>query len=204
MAEEKIQVPATRMNYWLLETRLKRARMGHRLLKTKSQALQRHNKKLEDRYQKLNQDFESLFQKAFLLLSKAQLYGADIDIFKRKCQRVPVTLETRTEQICGLVIPDIKIVRSTEPIILARGGFKLSEVRTHFDTLLDTLVNLCSVKSSFLVLKTAFEMTNRRLNALEYVLIPKLERTLQCIGRELDEQERENFYKLKRIQQMRK
>lgn len=42
--------------------------------------------------------------------------------------------------------------------------------------------------------------TNRRVNALEYVLLPRLDNTINYIGAELDEQDREEFFRLKKIQ----
>lgn len=42
--------------------------------------------------------------------------------------------------------------------------------------------------------------TNRRVNAIEHVIIPKIENTIKFVGSELDEQDREEFFRLKKVQ----
>ena len=50
------------------------------------------------------------------------------------------------------------------------------------------------------MLDDVIKTTNRRVNALEYVLLPRLDNTISYIGAELDEQDREEFFRLKKIQ----
>ncbi|GFT84310.1 v-type proton ATPase subunit D 1 [Trichonephila clavipes] len=57
-----------------------------------------------------------------------------------------------------------------------------------------------SLQTSFITLDEVIKVTNRRVNALEHVVIPKIERTIAYITSELDEREREEFYRLKKIQ----
>jgi vacuolar-type H+-ATPase subunit D/Vma8 len=53
------------------------------------------------------------------------------------------------------------------------------------------LIKLASLQTSFVTLDEALKVTNRRVNALENVTIPKIDGVLDYIARELDELERE-------------
>merc|ERR1712078_445224 len=80
------------------------------------------------------------------------------------------------------------------------GGKKIVAVRDKFTILLDKLIKLASLQTSFVTLDEAMKVTNRRVNALENVTIPKIEGILKYIERELDELEREDFTRLKLVQ----
>jgi len=66
------------------------------------------------------------------------------------------------------------------------------------------LVELASLQTSFVTLDDVIKITNRRVNAIEHVIIPRIEKTLAYIISELDELEREEFYRLKKIQDKKK
>ncbi|CAG9101182.1 unnamed protein product [Plutella xylostella] len=87
---------------------------------------------------------------------------------------------------------------------LARGGQQLAKLKKNFQSAVKLLVELASLQTSFVTLDEVIKITNRRVNAIEHVIIPRLERTLQYIISELDEVEREEFYRLKKIQDKKK
>ena len=66
------------------------------------------------------------------------------------------------------------------------------------------LVELASLQTAFITLDVAIKTTNRRVNALENVVTPRLENTVQYIKGELDELEREEFFRLKKVQAKKK
>uniref|UniRef100_A0A9J7XJH8 V-type proton ATPase subunit D n=1 Tax=Cyprinus carpio carpio TaxID=630221 RepID=A0A9J7XJH8_CYPCA len=87
---------------------------------------------------------------------------------------------------------------------LARGGEQLSRLKRNYAKAVELLVELASLQTSFVTLDEAIKVTNRRVNAIEHVIIPRIERTLTYIITELDEREREEFYRLKKIQEKKK
>ena len=63
-----------------------------------------------------------------------------------------------------------------------------------------SLIRLASLQTSFLAMDEALKVTNRRVNALENVTIPAIVDVVTMINRELDELEREDFTRLKKVQ----
>jgi V-type H+-transporting ATPase subunit D len=82
---------------------------------------------------------------------------------------------------------------------IVRGGEYLKETQKSFQKTLALLTKIAALQTSFIVLDRAIKVTNRRVNALEKVIIPKVENTIAYIKDELDELGREEFYRLKKI-----
>ena len=61
------------------------------------------------------------------------------------------------------------------------------------------MIFCCLNQTSFQQLDEAMKVTNRRVNALDNVVIPKLENTMRYISSELDEREREDLFRLKKV-----
>ena len=65
---------------------------------------------------------------------------------------------------------------------------------------IETLVELASLQTAFMILDEVIRATNRRVNAIEHVVIPRLDNTIKYIMSELDEMDREDFFRLKKVQ----
>lgn len=83
---------------------------------------------------------------------------------------------------------------------LGRGGQQVQKCRDAYVRALEALVELAGLQTSFFILNDVIRATNRRVNALEHVLVPRLDNTVSYITSELDEQDREDFFRLKKVQ----
>lgn len=87
---------------------------------------------------------------------------------------------------------------------LGAGGQQVAAARTAFLSAARLLVDLASLQTAFVTLDAAIKTTNRRVNALDNVVRPRLEATIDYIKGELDELEREEFFRLKKVQAKKK
>lgn len=202
---EKLPLFATRMNLQYVNQKLLTTNKGHKLLKLKSDALNQHFRKIEEKYKKLNQNVENLFKDAHMALHKAQFLGANLDLYIKDSEKYPITLNVTSESISGVTLPNFQTETShTFEEIHGKGAMQFQDARRRFKSLFEFLVEMSSVRNSYMALKNSLDATNRRVNSLEHLLIPKLENTHKFISTELDEQEREDFFRLKKIQSINK
>ena len=82
---------------------------------------------------------------------------------------------------------------------LTGGGQAIQKCKEKFQKFLKTLVDIASLQTQFVTLDEVIKVTNRRVNALEFVVIPRIIFTIKYIEKELDEEDREDFFRLKRV-----
>ena len=78
---------------------------------------------------------------------------------------------------------------------LGRGGQQVLRAKEVYAKAVETLVELASLQTAFTILDEVIRLTNRRVNAIEHVVIPKLDNTIKYIMSELDEMDREEFFR---------
>mmetsp|Transcript_35102 Transcript_35102/g.52182 ORF Transcript_35102/g.52182 Transcript_35102/m.52182 type:complete len:249 (-) Transcript_35102:719-1465(-) len=200
------EVPPTRMNQQVFKGKKKAAQSGHRLLKKKADALKvkfrDYAKAIAETKGSMSNDASS----AFFSLTQAEYAAGN---FKQKVAEGQLTARVRVgagvDNVAGVKLPvfskyETGVAADNQSLGLVGGGKKIQNVRDKFTVLLDMLIKLASLQTSFATLDEAMKVTNRRVNALENVTIPKIEGVLAYISRELDELEREDFTRLKLVQ----
>merc|ERR1739846_245327 len=87
---------------------------------------------------------------------------------------------------------------------VAHGGAVIKSCRDVYLKAVTQLIRLASLQTAFKTLDEEIKMTSRRVNALEYVLIPKIEEIIAYITQEMDEQAREEFFRVKKVVEKKK
>lgn len=138
---------------------------------------------------------------AFFSMTQAEYAAGN---FKQKVAEGTLTARVRVgagvDNVAGVKLPvfskyETGAVADNQSLGLVGGGKKIVTVRDKFTVLLEMLIKLASLQTSFITLDESLKVTNRRVNALENVTIPKIEGILSYIARELDELEREGKYR---------
>lgn len=105
------------------------------------------------------------------------------------------TVRAKQENVSGVVLPAFEGVASKDTndfnlTGLSRGGQQVQKSKETYIKAVGTLVELASLQTAFTILDEVIKATNRRVNAIEHVVIPRLENTVAYINSELDEMDR--------------
>jgi V/A-type H+/Na+-transporting ATPase subunit D len=205
----EIRVNPTRMELNRLKKRLKMAQRGHKLLKDKRDELIRQFLILVRKNKDLREHIEKELSSAFakFLLARAVMTSESLEealMFPTKS----LTLEITRQNIMSVYAPKFSWVedeagRAEDSSIYPYGFADTSaELDSSIETLsaiLPRLMELAEVEKAVQLLAEEIEKTRRRVNALEYVLLPKLEETIKYITMKLEENERGALTRLMKI-----
>ncbi|OMJ14264.1 V-type proton ATPase subunit D [Smittium culicis] len=205
MAAARDNVFPTRMNLQTTKIRLRGAQTGHSLLKRKSEALSIRFIEIVKKIQEAKLNMGKIIQDASFSLAEVTYTAGDIGFQVRENAKIAsYKLISKQENVSGVLLPVFeKSVQSSNAFELAglsRGGSRVKQCKENYMAALDILVQLASLQTAFLLLDEIIKLTNRRVAAIEYIIIPRIENTIQYISSELDEQDREEFYRLKKVQ----
>lgn len=200
-----LNVSPNRMELIKLKQRVALAQKGHDLLKDKMDALVMELFDALRRIQDSRAKAIEQLKKGHDALSECMATMGTLETMQAAREsRKEVQIEASTRNIMGIQVPSVEI-GEIERNAMSRGyslhttSSSLDVAAKEFERALKLLVGLAELESVAFAIARELESTKRRVNALEYILIPRLRDTLKFIMMRLDEMERENFTRLKRI-----
>lgn len=196
-------VHPTRMELLTLRKRRKIAERGRDLLREKLDALM-----IE--FFQFVREIATLRQKAQQLLAEAyeEFVEAQMAMGSMKLEQTSIgvedrfLIETKTRNVIGVTIPYIQVMLkplSAFPYNPYDTSIKLDEATVKMADAIKAIAELSSAEAAVKKLAEAIASTKRRVNSLEYVIIPRMLATIHYIEMHLEEAEREDFFRLKRI-----
>lgn len=198
----KLKVNPTRMELLKQKKRIAFAKRGHKLLKDKEEQLLIEFRSLINEVKKQRKETEKNLLKFYSSVLKLKGINdkkvwtnmLNQNMFKSKFYK-------SSDRIYNIKVD--KIAFDTEPENKAINFMRTPEYQQNVDNcsdILQQLLNLAFLENKLISFAGEIERTRRRVNALEYVLIPNLEETIKFIAFKLEENERASLVILKHIQ----
>lgn len=205
----RLNVNPTRMVLTSLKKRLRTATRGHKLLKDKRDELMkrflelaRENKVLREQVEKSLMEVYGNFTIASAVMSseaveEALMYpkqGVAIQVGQKNVMSVDVPVfdfQTTTDDTSNIY-----------PYGFANTSGELDGAIAGLSEIFPIMLKLAAMEKEASMLAAEIEKTRRRVNALEYVMIPQLQETIKYITMKLDENERGNQTRLMKVKDM--
>lgn len=203
----RINVNPTRMELNKLKARLKTATRGHKLLKDKTDEMIRRftiiikeNKKLREEVEKDIASILSQFSVARSLMSKSNVELAF------SMPSVSLDINFLTSNLMSVLVPKIELNENKSGNIYP---YAISSVTSEADysvelvgKVMNKLIKLAEIEKTTMILSEGIMKGKRRVNALEFVLIPNLQETIKYITMKLEENERSSRTRLMKVKSM--
>lgn len=195
----------TRMALTNTKTRLKGAQTGHSLLAKKRDALTTRFRAILRKVDEAKRKMGRVMQLASFSLAEVTYATGDISyLVQEQAKKATFRVKAKQENVSGVILPAFEVDRGQGTDFnltgLGRGGQQVLRAKEVYAKAVETLVELASLQTAFTILDEVIRATNRRVNAIEHVVIPRLENTTKYIISELDEMDREEFFRLKKVQ----
>jgi V/A-type H+-transporting ATPase subunit D len=202
------QVNPTRMELIKKKGQIRMAEQGRDLLRQKMDVLIREFFLLTASFSRSREELEAAANEAYRSLLIAQAVDDSIALKSASfAAKKGITLDVRSRNIMGVPVPVIEkklVVRN----VLERGygivgtSGRIDEAAEKFEAELNIIMDLAEKETAMRRLGAEIQMSRRRVNALEQVLIPELNRQARYIKLSIEEREREDLFRLKKVKKL--
>lgn len=198
-------VTATRMTLLALKNQTTTAERGHKLLKDKQDGLMQEFLAIIHKAKNLRKEIEEAIKEAnkhFLEAQSAMPHAVLQNTLKTPSQEV--ILKVKTKNVMSVRIPEFQMEITGKPfqygMLQTRAELDIAILK--FSEVFQILMELAEIEKAAENLAIEIEKTRRRVNALEYTLIPELKTTLKYVKMKLAENERSAIVQVMAVKNM--
>jgi len=202
----RLAINPTRMELLRLRKRLVVAKRGHKLLKDKLDGLMKEFINLARAYRGFRLEVDEELPRVLKLFVLAEITSS-LHIVESAIESIKqdLTLNVSKRRIMSVATPNIE-VSFGEP----KGMYSFIHTSAELDVavkalkkFLPKLIKMAELEDAIRIISSEIEKTRRRVNALEYTMIPRMQETIKFITSKLDEMERSNTSRLMKIKAIR-
>ena len=188
-----------------LKRRTKLSQSGHKILKMKRDGLIIEFFEVMEKARQMRAGVATDFEVAMKKITIARAIDGEVNVRSAAyaLNKYP-TVKLSSKSIMGMMVPKVE-ADSIHTDILNKGygvldtSAYVEEAAASFEKLLETLIRAAEVETTMKKLLDEIEKTKRRVNALEFKIIPDLKESERFVKFRLEEMERENTTRLKHI-----
>jgi len=198
-------VKPTRKNLMAIEDRIDLSERGHDTLEQKRDGLIMEFMDILDQAQDVRSDVSETYDTAQRKIDMARAMEGDVAVRGAAAAlKEHPEITTQSKNIMGVVVPQIESSKVRKSIDergygLLGSSARIDEAADAYEDLLEKIILAAEVETAMKKMLTEIETTKRRVNALEFTLLPRLYENQEYIEQKLEEQEREEIFRLKKI-----
>ncbi|MGA2698476.1 MAG: V-type ATP synthase subunit D [Methanoregula sp.] len=199
------QVRPTRMELMRMKAQIRLAEQGRDLLRQKMDALIQEFFKILSTVSESRDELEQVSRAADLALMIAEAVDDPVTLRSASFStRRSITVDITGKNIMGVPVPVIEKKRVSKNMLERGYGIittsaRIDETAERYEVELDLLIKLAEIETAMRRLGSEIQMNRRRVNALEQILIPELKSQAKYIKNAIEEREREDLFRLKKV-----
>lgn len=199
------EIHTTRMELLQRRQQILLAEQGRDLLKKKRDALLMEFMGIVDLAVQASESLNRAASEAAYTLAVAQAVDGSATVKSASlATRGEIVVEMKGAYIMGVPVPEVDKTRVSRSLLTRGYGItgvssRVDEAAERFEREMDAIIEVASVETKLKRLGEEIQKTRRRVNALDYVVVPKLKEQVKFIKNALDERAREDLFRLKKV-----
>jgi len=199
------RIPPTRMNLLRIKRSLRIAESGREILEKKRDILMVELRNFLYDLQRTREELNEALSEAFSYIERAAVH-LGVEKVERIAESIskPIEFDVDYRSIMGVTVPKVKLKgEKPEPDYGFLGtNIHLDLAFKKFYALLDLICRLAELEESVYRIAGAIESAQKRINALKHVHIPRYRKLVKEMEMALEEREREDFVRMKKVKSM--